>query len=89
MPELTCELYDWETKAFQRKRRPASLSIEVDADSVVITGPSDVLRKAMDLGFCHHIEFNGFIRAALDDPIPHRAKIAVNAALHKLWRKKR
>jgi hypothetical protein len=88
MPELTCELYDYEKAAFERKRKPATLSIEVDGDEAVITGPASVLRKAMDLNLCHWVQFNGFIRVKLDDPIPHKERIAINAVLRKAWRKK-
>lgn len=87
MPELSVELEQWEAKAFERKRKPASLSIEVDGEAVVITGPAKIIQRAIDLGFCHYVQFDGFIRAAFDDPIPHNARQRVNALISKLWRK--
>ena len=86
MPELTCELQQWETKAFARRRKPASLSIEVDGDAAVITGPAHIIKRAVDLGLCHYVEFDGFLRASIADPIPHGARQKINAMMRKLWR---
>ncbi len=89
MPELSADLYEWESKAFARKRKPASMSIEVEGDAVVIAGPASVIKKAVDLGFLHYVEFDGLIRAAFDDPIPNRARQMVNGLLEKMRSKRK
>lgn len=88
MSELSIALHEWEEKAFARRRKPASMSIEVDGDAAVITGPAHVIRRAVDLGILNYVEFDGYIRASLDDPIPHRARRMANAVLQKIWKRR-
>lgn len=86
MPELSVELDKWEQRAFGSN---ASLSIEVEGDVCVITGPANVIKRAVDLGFCHYVEFDGYIRAEVSDPIPHRSRQNVNAVWWDNARRKR
>lgn len=89
MPELSVSLSDWEQKAFERKRKPASMSIEVDGDAVVIAGPAHVVKRAISLGLCHYVQFDGFIRAAFEDPVPNRTRQMVNGLLEKIRSKRK
>jgi len=47
--------------------RPA-LRIDVRGDTVVITGPRDVMKKAIDLSLVRHLECDGLVGVQLYDP---------------------
>ena len=88
---LNMDLADWESKAFERRRRQALLAIEVEGDHATISGPACVVRNVMDTSLLDYIEVDGMIRARLYDPIPHRSRQIANAALSvvsRIWRRK-
>lgn len=83
MSELSLELDKDERKAMSRG---ALAFIDASNDIVTIIGPASGIRNAIALNLCPYVEFDGLIRAAFPDPVPHRARIAVNALVRKLWR---
>lgn len=86
MPELSIELDKWEQRAFDKN---TSMSIEVDGDAAVITAPAHIIKRAIDLSLCHYVEFDGYVRTVLHDPIPHRARMCINSLLQRIARRKK
>lgn len=94
-PELSLELFEYEQKAFERTRyklKPAVNHMTIDAtdpERPIVTAPINVIRKLADrLMLPNFVELpNGYARTYFHDAIPHRARMAVNALVHKLWRK--
>lgn len=80
MSELSLELYQWEKRAFEQG---AQLALQVEGDLVVVTGRPDAMQRALPLADLHWIEIEGYIRALVHDPIPHRGRMLANA----LWRR--
>lgn len=57
------------------------LMLEVDGDQVTVTGDRETVGKVLDLHLHDYIEADGFIRAKMADPIPHRGREIANAAM--------
>lgn len=55
--------------------------IDATDDQVVITARKDKIPKVMDLSLLRYIEIDGFIRAEMHDPVPHRGRQVANARL--------
>ena len=83
MSELSVELDKDERRAMKNGSRAF---IDATGDVITIVGPAAVIRQAVALGLCPYVEFDGFVRASLPDPIPNRGRVAVNALMKKLWR---
>jgi hypothetical protein len=68
------------------------LKIDASGDHVVVTGPRDVMKKAMDLSMVRYLEVDGLIRVQMYDPpvrhayraaspVPVRVREAANGAI--------
>lgn len=79
MLSIKIELDEWQRKAFERKRKPALLAIEIEDDNVLVSGPSCVVKKIMDTSLLDYVEVDGFMKTLVYDPVPNRAKQVVNA----------
>ena len=66
-------------------RRPKMI-IDATDDYVVVTGPRETMRRALDLPLCPYIEVDGWIRAEVYDPVPARGRQIANAAVAHLRR---
>jgi hypothetical protein len=85
MSELTLELYAWEKKAFEEG---AQLALQVEGDIVVVTGKPEAMHRALPLKDLHWVELEGYIRALVYDPIPHRGRQLANALLKRIQRRR-
>ncbi len=96
MPELTCALLEWETKAFNRsryKRKKAVNHATIDLmnpERPVITAPLAVIRgiaRMLDLSNFVEVDgSDGYARTDYADTVPHRARQIVNAITNKVWK---
>ncbi len=96
MPELTCELEQWETKAFERSRYKRKKAVNhaaidcTDPERPVITAPLAVIRGLINmLDLSNFVEVDGgYARTDYADTIPYRTRITINALIKKVWRRK-
>ena len=60
----------------------AKLFIDVEGDEVVLIGKKEVVSRAVDLSALLHVdEIDGFVRAVMWDPIPHRRAQVTNGII--------
>jgi hypothetical protein len=86
MSELSVSLLQWEQSAFERGAKAA---IDIEGDTVTVSGPSSTMRRIVDLALLNYVEVDGMIRTMIRDPIPHSSRQKVNALIKKMYGKKR